>query len=309
MELYTSVDSNFKISSSSSLTIGTFDGLHLGHRFLIEEMIKKSKENENTSVLVTFSPNPYIVINSIEKSKYHLLSKHDKHKIIENLGVDVLLELSFDLEMSKISANDFLKKYIIDPFNPRNIIIGYDHHFGYKRKGDSDFLIKNQKNYNYQLEIVDGYQSSGEIISSSRIRNFLSDGKILRANDFIGRSYRLKGKIVEGAEIGRAIDFPTANLEIESIEQIIPKNGVYCIEAVIDDEKYKGMCNIGFNPTVSNEGKLSFEVHIFNYNNFNLYGKYIDIEFVDYVRSEIKFDNLDLLKAQLIKDKEYCESL
>ncbi len=309
MELYTSIESNSKILPSSTLTIGTFDGMHRGHLFLIEKMVQKSISNNNKAVLVTFSPNPHTVINNISESEYHLLSKEEKYNKMEKVGVDVVLDLTFDLDMSKISADDFLKKYLINPFNPSNIIIGYDHHFGYKREGDADFLKNNESQYEYELEVVEGYQASGEIISSSKIRNLLNNGNIALANSFIGEHYKIKGKIVKGEEIGRSIGFPTANVENESIKQILPKNGVYCIEVVADNKRYKGMCNIGFNPTVSNHKKTSFEVHIFDYNNFNLYGKYIDIEFVDYVRSEIKFNNLDSLKAQLIKDKKYCESL
>ena len=143
MELYTSIESNSKILPSSTLTIGTFDGMHRGHLILIEKMVQKSISNNNKAVLVTFSPNPHTVINNISESEYHLLSKEEKYNKMKKVGVDVVLDLTFDLDMSKISADDFLKKYLIDPFNPSNIIIGYDHHFGYKREGDADFLKNN----------------------------------------------------------------------------------------------------------------------------------------------------------------------
>ena len=169
--------------------------------------------------------------------------------------------------------------------------------------------MKNQHKYNYQLEVVNPFKVEGEVVSSSKIRTFLSSGDISKVNTYLGNPYKIRGQIVKGNSIGRDLGFPTANMEIKSINQIIPKNGVYCINVKIYKETYKGMCNIGFNPTISDAKELSLEVHIFDYNNFNLYGKYTDIEFVDYVRSETKFDNLKLLKTQLAEDEKYCKNL
>ena len=309
MEIYNSLDKIPSDIKSSTLTIGTFDGMHLGHQYLVSELVKHSLENNNQSVLISFYPNPYIIINNKEKSDYHLISKTDKYQILDALGVNILFEVNFNCSLSKVRAGLFLKEFIIDPFKPKDILIGHDHHFGYKREGNSHFLTLNENNYNYKVRTVNAFQKDQLTISSSMIRNLIKEEDILKANTLLGRNYRIKGKVVEGDKIGRSISFPTANISISSINQIIPSNGVYFIKTYINGNKYSGMCNIGFRPTISREKNRRVEVHLFNYDDFNLYRQFIEIEFVDYIRSEIKFNNKAELKCQLSKDKEYCESL
>ena len=310
MEIYTKLNNIAENSiNSSSLTIGTFDGMHLGHQHLIKSLLNCSLENSNKSVVITFTPNPYIVINDKKQSDYHLLSCNEKYILLEELGVDILFEIEFDLKIAKLSAEKFLRNFIISPFNPKDIIIGHDHHFGYNREGDSKFLDANNQKYNYNLHVVNAYQKENTTVSSSLIRELISNNKIKLANRFLGRNYKLSGKVVEGGSIGRSISFPTANLSISTISQLIPSNGVYFINTYINSDKYMGMCNIGYRPTVSDGQERTIEVHLFNYDKFDLYNQFIEIEFVDYIRSEVKFENKDKLKEQLIKDKEYCKSL
>lgn len=310
MEIYSSINSIPKNSiDSSSLTIGTFDGMHLGHQHLIKNLIEHSSRNNNKSVLITFYPNPYIVINKKKSSDYHIISKNEKHTILSNFGINILLEIEFDSKTSQISADDFLKDFIISPFNPIDIIIGYDHHFGYNREGNSEFLIQNSKEYGYNLHVVDPFKKNDTTISSSMIRNFIINRDIVKANNFLGRNYKIRGKVIEGRSIGRSISFPTANLSLHSILQIIPSDGVYFIKTHINNVEYMGMCNIGFRPTISDGKNRSIEIHLFDYDKFDLYGQFIEIEFVDYVRSEIKFSSKEELRNQLIKDKEYCKNL
>ena len=310
MEIYSSVDNLSKNNiESSSLTIGTFDGMHLGHQHLIKELIGFSLNNNNKSIIITFNPNPYSVINKDSAANYSLISNNDKYEILDSLGVDVLMEIPFDLNISRILATNFLEDFIVSPFKPKDIIIGYDHHFGYKREGDSNFLTKNSKKYGYSLHVVAPFKKDDRIISSSMIRNKIAKNDILSVNDSLGRSYKITGSIVKGNSIGRSISFPTANISLSSISQIIPANGVYLIKAYINSDKYMGMCNIGYRPTISDGESRTVEVHLFDYSKFDLYGEVIKIEFVNYIRSEMKFGSKEELKGQLIKDKEYCKSL
>jgi len=309
LELLSSINPVSSIVPSSSLTIGTFDGMHIGHNYLIREMLRFSKDNNLPSVVVTFSPNPFIVLNNLNKSQYHLMNRRQKYSSLESMGVDYVYELDFDKEMSEMGAEDFLRKYILSPFNPNHITIGYDHHFGRGREGDSHFLASHKDKNNYTLNVVDAYKLDDETVSSSLIRSLIKDGSVATASKYLGYNYEISGEVVKGNSVGREIGFPTANIDIDALEQLIPKNGVYFIKAKINEDNYSGMCNIGHRPTISDENMTSIEVHIFNYTNFDLYNQIIDIEFVDYVRSEIKFENIEDLKLQLIKDKEYCEDL
>ena len=309
MELLKSISELQETLKTSSLTIGTFDGMHKGHLHLINELKKTSKSCVAPSVVVTFNPNPFTILNNIQKQEYHLIEDTDKYEILDSMGVDFLLELNFDRKMAHISAKDFLRDFIVTPFNPQSIIIGYDHHFGKDRIGNKEFLTKNQSTHGYNLKVVGPFKIEDEIISSSLIRKLIREGNVATANRHLGRNYKVGGKIIEGDSIGRELDFPTANIDISAINQIIPKNGVYFIKTKINEDNYYGMCNIGHRPTVSDEDRTSIEVHIFNYDDFDLYNQIIEIEFVDYVRNEKKFKNIEDLKLQLIKDKEHCEDL
>ena len=309
MKKYSSITNIPNSIGSTSLTIGTFDGMHLGHIYLIKKIIRHSMNNNNKSVLITFNPNPYIVINNKSQNEYHIISKNEKYKILDDLGVDIVFDIKFNSSISKLSADEFLKKYIINPFNPIDIIIGYDHHFGHRRIGNGEFLAKNEKRYNYKTHVIDPFKYSNTIISSSKIRELILNGNILEANKLLGRNYKIRGKVIKGKQIGRGLTFPTANIALNSISQILPSDGVYYIKAYINDLEYDGMCNIGFRPTLFNQINRSIEAHIFNYNEFDLYSQFIEIEFVDYIRSEVKFNNSDELKEQLIKDEKHCKSL
>ena len=309
MELIKSINEIKEKISSSSLTIGTFDGMHRGHIYLIDETLKFSNKDSNSSVVVTFNPNPFVVLNSINEQAYHLIEKEEKYDILNSLGINFLLELDFNEEMAEIGAQEFLKDFIVKPFNPKNIIIGHDHHFGKNRRGNDVFLKENESKHQYTLSVLKPFSLEGETVSSSAIRKLVKSGDMITANKYLGRNYKVKGKVVEGNGVGRELDFPTANIGLDTINQIIPKNGVYFVKIKINSDNYHGMCNIGCRPTVSSEDVISIEVHIFNYFKFDLYAQFIGIEFVDYVRSEKKFRNKEALKLQLIKDKEYCKSI
>ena len=309
MELLKSSSLTSDIVATSALTIGTFDGMHLGHIHLIENMLALSKKNDSSSVVITFNPNPFIVLNNLDKSKYHLINNIKRFEILESLGVDYLCEIEFDNSLAQLSAYDFLSNFIINPFNPKDVVIGYDHHFGKGREGNASFLDKYSSLHNYSLKVVEAYKINGDIISSSLIRSLIQRGDVLRSKELLGYNYSLRGTVVKGNSIGREIGFPTANIDVKSIEQIFPQNGVYLIKSKINEDYYHGMCNIGYKPTLTSGDKMSIEVHFFNYNKFDLYNKKLDIEFVDYVRSERKFENIEDLKLQLSKDRDYCRKI
>ena len=309
MELLKSSSLTNDIVDTSALTIGTFDGMHLGHIHLIENMLTLSKKNDSPSVVITFNPNPFIVLNNLDKSKYHLINNIKRFEILESLGVDYLCEIEFDNSLAQLSAYDFLSNFIINPFNPKDVVIGYDHHFGRGREGNSSFLDRYSSLHNYSLKVVEAYKINGDIISSSLIRSLIQSGDVLRSKELLGYNYSLRGTVVKGNSIGREIGFPTANIDVKSIEQIFPQNGVYLIKSKINEDYYHGMCNIGYKPTLTSGDKMSIEVHFFNYNKFDLYNKKLDIEFVDYVRSERKFENIEDLKLQLSKDRDYCRKI
>jgi len=309
LELLKSSNLTKDIIDTSALTIGTFDGMHLGHIHLIENMLALSHKNNCPSVVISFNPNPFIVLNNLDKSKYHLINNIKRLEILESLGVDYLCEIEFDNNLAQLSAYDFLSNFILDPFNPKDIVIGYDHHFGRGREGNSSFLDKYSSSHNYSLKVVEAYKLKGDIISSSLIRSLIQSGDILRSKELLGYNYSLRGTVIKGNSIGRELGFPTANIDIKSIEQIFPQNGVYLIKSKINEDYYYGMCNIGYKPTLTSGNEISIEVHFFNYNKFDLYNKKLDIEFVDYVRRERKFENIEDLKLQLSKDRDYCRKL
>ncbi len=309
MELLKSSSLTNDIVDTSAVTIGTFDGMHLGHIHLIENMLALSKKHDSSSVVITFNPNPFIVLNNLDKSKYHLINNMKRFEILESLGVDYLCEIEFDNSLAQLSAYDFLSNFIINPFNPKDIVIGYDHHFGRGREGNTSFLDKYSSLHNYSLKVVEAYKIDHDIISSSLIRSLIQSGDVLRSKKLLGYNYSLRGTVVKGNSIGREIGFPTANIDVKSIEQIFPQNGVYLIKSKINEDYYGGMCNIGYKPTLTSGEEISIEVHFFNYNKFDLYNKKLDIEFVDYVRSERKFENIEDLKLQLSKDRDYCRKI
>ena len=309
MELLKSPNLVKNFIDSSALTIGTFDGMHLGHIHLIEKMLHLSKIANSYSVVLTFNPNPFIVLNNLDRSKYQLINNDKRFEILESLGVDYLCEIEFDKNLAQLSAYDFLSKFILEPFNPKDIVIGYDHHFGRGREGNSSFLDKYSSLYNYSLNVVNAYKIKNDIISSSLIRSLIQKGYVLRAKELLGYNYSIRGTVMKGSSIGRDLGFPTANIDVESVSQICPQNGVYSIKSKINEDYYGGMCNIGYKPTLTSGEQKSIEVHFFDYNKFDLYDKKLDIEFVDYVRNERKFENIEDLKLQLSKDKDHCIKL
>ncbi|CAM3573627.1 bifunctional riboflavin kinase/FAD synthetase [Flavobacterium gelidilacus] len=287
------------------MTLGTFDGVHIGHQKILQKLVKEANSNGLESILLTFFPHPRMVLKQDEKIQL-LNTIEEKSKLIEETGIHNLIIHPFDATFSELSAEDFVKKILIDKLNLAKIIIGYDHKFGKNRSADINDLIILGKKYNFEVEQISAKEIDDISISSTKIRKALLNGKIELATSYLGHNYSLFGSVIEGKKIGRTINYPTANLKISEDYKLIPKNGVYVISSVIDDKTVFGMMNIGNNPTVLGDSD-SIEIHFFDFNE-NLYAKEICVRLLSRIRDEQKFDSINELKRQLDLDKEYSEN-
>lgn len=282
-------------------TIGTFDGVHLGHKKIIDRLLKSATSEDFESTVITFSQHPRSVLQS-GKNISLLNTTEEKILLFENLGLDNLVILDFK-SIAELSGEEFVKNILVDKLNIQKIIIGYDHRFGKNRSSDIHDLIYFGKKYHFDVEQISAQELNDITISSTKIRNAISNGKITLANSYLGYNFFFSGKVTRGKQLGRTIQFPTANIEIQNSQKIIPKTGVYIVNGEWDTNFYQGMMNIGYRPTVDgNNLSLSIEVHFLNLNE-DLYGKEITIHVLDFIREERKFNSLQDLKEQLEKDK------
>ena len=312
------------IYKRSIITIGSFDGLHLGHQEIFHKMSalklelpSNSLNNYNNKVLITFNPHPASILNKKKIEKGYFLtpfsSKIDLMKEHFDSFIDLILVISFTKDFSFVSAKDFFDK-IIRSFDPSHIIIGDDHGFGHKREGNINFLKKNyehgKQEGNLKIHQIKGKKNKElNRISSTLIRKSILNGKIHHANMMLNRKYSLIGRVVKGRGIGKQINFPTINIKPMYKNQIIPLKGVYYVSLETDKKKYKGMCNIGVRPTLTNSKEETIEIHIFRAEiDLDFYDKEVKILFIKYIRSEKKFKNIDFLVKQLERDRELCLS-
>ena len=299
--------------NNSIITIGSFDGLHLGHKKIFDKMevLSLKKNNSHNKILITFNPHPISVLNKNKKDRYYLSeSINQKLEILNNFSIDVVIIVAFTQELSLVSASDFFDK-IVKTFNPTDVVMGYDNGFGYKREGNATFLKKRYDSKRFALHTVKAKKDKNQVnISSTIIRKSIKSGKIKNANMMLGRFYSVTGKVVKGQGVGRTIKFPTINISLLNENQIIPFSGVYFVRLEIESIEYTGMCNIGFRPTITNNKEETIEIHIFRVKtNKDFYGKEVKIFFIEYIREEKKFKNIDFLVKQLEKDKKYCLSI
>lgn len=287
------------------VTIGTFDGVHLGHKKVIAKIISNAEELNCESTVLTFFPHPRVVLQNGESLKL-LNTIEEKKLLLESFGIANLIIHPFDKEFSQLSAEDFVKKILVEQIQIQKIIIGYDHRFGTNRSADINDLIVFGKKYGFEVEQIEAQEIDEIAISSTKIRTSLEDGAITLANEYLGYNYFFSGIVVKGNQIGRTIDFPTANIQIDEAYKLIPKNGVYFVKSKINNKPVFGMMNIGTRPTV--EGKnQTIEVHFFDFDQ-DLYDKKITIEMIDFIREELKFESVESLKNQLHKDKQICKN-
>jgi len=284
------------------ITLGTFDGLHLGHQQIVETLIKKSKQVNAKNFLITFDPHPRKVVPGRNDVKL-LSTLEEKISIFEKLGLENLFIVNFTDEFSKQTPEQFVEKYFVDGIGLEEIVIGYDHHFGKGRGGDFELLRKLGEKFNFSVTVVPEYMMDGETISSTKIRNALLEGDILRANKFLGRFYSFKGRVVKGDGRGKDLGFPTANLTIEDEDKLIPAKGIYAAQCITENEKYHGLLSLGNRPTFHEHGEIIPEFYIFDFDK-NIYGKSLEVNLVERIRDEEKFNSVEELISQMKKDEE-----
>ena len=304
LNIYSSIH-DFSTSKKTVFTLGTFDGVHVGHTKIIERLLNASSDDEQSLVL-TFFPHPRMVLQ--EESDIKLLNTiEERTKLLEKAGLQNLIIHPFDQAFSRLSAEEFVKNILVDIFNIKKIIIGHDHRFGRNRTANIDDLILYGKEFGFEVEQISAQEIDEVSISSTKIRNALNEGKIALANEYLGYNYLFSGTVIHGKKLGRTIGFPTANLKIEESYKLIPAIGVYAVKCTVGTKTVNGMLNIGTNPTVDGQN-TSIEVHLFDFQE-DLYDKKITVELIKRIRDEQKFASVDELKQQLHKDKVFAEQL
>ncbi len=283
----------------SVISIGTFDGIHLGHRSLIARMIEIAQEQGLKSVIISFYDHPTYTLKSSNMPPL-LCPSPVKKRELKRLGIDEVDMMKFTPELASTSAEDFLER-IVNKWHPKVIVVGYDSHFGAGRRGNKEFLEKNSEKYGYTVESVPPMLLEGKTISSSQIRQALSQGRIDEANELLGRRYRLLGKVVRGMGKGKDFGFPTANIALENPHQLIPKEGLYLSSSQVQGTKYFGLTNIGKSPTVKTDGIVEIETFLLDFEG-DLYGEEIEIELIKYLREEKMFADTDELISAMNED-------
>ncbi len=285
------------------ITIGTFDGVHLGHQQIIKLLKKEAADIEGETVIITFYPHPRKIVTHGKSDVKTLNTLEEKIELLNEKGVGHLIVVAFDDEFANQSAEEYLENFLVQKLHPHTIIIGYDHKFGKNRFGDYHLLDKVGEKFNYKVKEIPEHVLNHVTISSTKIREALLKNDIDTANTYLGYQYFFEGKVVAGNKLGRTIGYPTANLLIEDEEKLVPGNGVYAVTLTLGENEplLKGMMNIGMRPTVDGT-KRTIEVNIFDFNE-DIYGQYMRVYIYAYLRGEVKFDGLDQLKEQLAKDK------
>ncbi|MBM3440735.1 MAG: bifunctional riboflavin kinase/FAD synthetase [Bacteroidetes bacterium] len=285
------------------VTIGTFDGVHVGHQLIIQNLIAETEASGGESLLITFHPHPRKVVYP-DRNLMQLNTLEEKIGLLKKYGIHNLVVAPFTKAFSELTAMQYIEEFLVGKFNPAVIIIGYDHKFGNQREGDFKLLEAHAQRFGYRVKEMDEKLVNNAIVSSTRIRNALSSGDVDTANRELGYSYFFTGMVVDGNKFGRTMGFPTANLEINDADKLIPGNGVYAVTARLEGEEkiYKGMMNIGIRPTVDGTRKIT-EVHLFDFDR-DIYGRHLTVWLQAYIRNEIKFSGTEALKAQLATDKQ-----
>jgi riboflavin kinase/FMN adenylyltransferase len=300
LKLFHSIN-DFRTTKKTILTLGTFDGVHIGHKKILERITQNTENGKYESLVLTFFPHPRMVLQ--EKSEIKLLNTiSEKTKLLEQTGIENLVIHPFNESFSRLTAEEFVHTILVDQFHIHKIIIGHDHRFGRNRTANIDDLIAFGKEYGFEVEQISAQEIQDVSVSSTKIRKALDEGNIALANDYLGYSYFLTGEVVKGKQLGRTIGFPTANINIEEEYKKIPKNGVYVVRTFINEKEVFGMMNIGFNPTVNGE-KKTIEVNLFDFDS-DIYGHKIEVSLLEYLREEQKFGSVELLKEQLNQDKK-----
>jgi riboflavin kinase/FMN adenylyltransferase len=293
--------SEYTTQEPVAITIGTFDGVHIGHRKILEKVINHAKDANLKSAVLTFFPHPRMVLQKDTDIKL-LNTIAEKQLILNKMGLDVLVIHPFTTAFSRLTATEFVRDLLVNKLNSKKIIIGYDHRFGRNRTANITDLIAFGNLLNFSVEEIQAQEIEEVSVSSTKIRKALEEGDVATANAYLGYEYMLTGTVKKGKGLGRTLDFPTANLTIDEPYKLIPKTGAYTVKSILNGKEVYGMMNIGYNPTVNGTHK-TIEIHFFDFNK-DLYDSNIQIDMLHRLRDERKFDSIDALKEQLAKDKE-----
>lgn len=285
--------------SAKVTTIGTFDGIHIGHQKILDKVVKLAEKQGYTPVVLTLFPHPRMVLHKDDSIRL-LNTIEERIELLKNFGIKEVIVKTFTKEFANLAAKDYVKDILVDELNTKQIVIGYDHHFGKNRSANIKDLKAFAKIYDFKVEEISAQDIKDVTVSSTKIRKALNEGKVDLANSYLGYNFFITGTVVQGKGLGRTINFPTANIAIKAAYKLIPSDGVYAVKSKIKNKTVFGMMNIGTNPTVNGKAR-SIEVHFFNFNK-DIYNSELKIEFLKRLRSEQKFENLDALKIQLKKD-------
>ena len=293
--------SNFKSDKITFVTIGTFDGVHIGHQKVIKDLVNNANQNNATSVLLTFFPHPRMVLDKTADIK--LINTIDERiQLLKKTGLDVLVINKFTKEFSEQTALNFVKSVLVDKLNIEELIIGYDHQFGQNREGNFEHLKSYGELFNFKVKEISKLDIDNFAVSSTLIRKTIKNGNIKKTNNYLGYNYMITGKVVSGKNLGQKIGFPTANIQLKETYKLLPKTGAYIVKSKIENQTIFGMMNIGYRPTVSGKNQ-TIEIHFFDFNK-DLYDSIIQIDVLAYLRDEQKFDSIESLTNQLQKDKQ-----
>ncbi|GAB1308421.1 bifunctional riboflavin kinase/FAD synthetase [Urechidicola sp. KH5] len=302
----TSDFSNFSSTKKTILTIGTFDGVHVGHQKIIEQLLSNSKASNEQSVILTFFPHPRMVLQKDFEIKL-INTLQEKSLLLEQMGLDHLIVHPFNKEFSRMTAFEFVREVLVNKLNISKLIIGYDHHFGKNREGNFEQLQEYGNMFGFELEEIPAQYLNDVTVSSTKIRNALLNGQIQTANNYLGYEFSITGTVTKGNNIGSKLGYPTANISVEEPYKLIPKNGVYVVKSNIKEKEIFGMMNIGNRPTIDGKSQ-TIEVNFLNFKG-NLYDQTITVKLIQFLREEIKFESLDELKLQLQKDQSISQDI
>lgn len=303
MKVFHSIQ-DFQSSEKTIVTLGTFDGMHIGHRAILNKLKFKKNNSGNKTLVLTFFPHPRMVLKT--DSKILLLNTiEERIQLFKEFGIDYLVVQEFTQEFANLSAEEFVKNILVDTFNIEKIVIGYDHHFGKNRSANIHDLIEFGNKYHFDVEQISAEELDRVSVSSTKIRKALAEGNVALAKNYLSYPYMISGTVIKGKQLGRTIGYPTANIQIKEEYKLIPAIGVYVVKVLIANQTYYGMLNIGTNPTV--EGKsLSIEVNIFDFDQ-DIYGQEITVCFLERIRDEKKFGSVEMLKEALKEDAQFSK--
>lgn len=302
MKVYRNL-SDYKPRTKAIVTVGTFDGVHVGHQKLLSTINKIAEQEEGDSVLLTFSPHPRLVLFPDDNDLKLLTTLNERIERLRKSGLNHLIIHPFSVRFSRVTALDYVSEILVDQLGVHKLVIGYDHHFGRNREGNLEYLKSIAPEYDFEVIEIPAQEIQDVNVSSTKIRTALLEGNIERATKYLGYEYGIDGSVVHGEKLGRTMGFPTANIKPDDPYKLIPGNGVYAVMLRIDDVWHKGMANIGTRPTVTESVNVVIEVHLFNFDK-DIYGKKIRVVFVKRLRDEVKFENLASLAQQMENDAD-----